>query len=124
MTDNIGLLDIFDKAHVVCLSETWHRPCETMPQVPGFVAFAVARCVQPGATGGGRHSGGIAAYVRHELSGNVTEWKKGCHDLYLWLRIDRGDLPDLFICVIYAGPKGTQYADETLLLRILGKPRV
>jgi hypothetical protein len=38
--------------------------------------------------------------------------KKGSHDSYLWLRVNRGVAPDLFVCVVYATFVGSKHKNE------------
>jgi hypothetical protein len=49
-----------------------------------------------------KHSKMVIAYFRSHLSPNLSQWKDGSYDSYLWLWVNRGDAPDLFVCLVYA----------------------
>jgi hypothetical protein len=70
--------------------------------------------VQLGKTKAIKHSGVVVAYFRSHLSPNLSQWKKGSHDSYLWLRVNKGVTPDLFICVVYIAPIGSKHESESL----------
>jgi hypothetical protein len=44
----------------------------------------------------------------------MSQWKEGSHNSYLWLRVNKGDAPDLFICVVYVTPIGSKHESESL----------
>jgi hypothetical protein len=61
-----------------------------------------------------KQSGGAVAYFCSHLSPNLSQWKEGSHDSYLWLRVSRGAAPDLFVCVVYATPVGSKHESKSL----------
>jgi hypothetical protein len=61
-----------------------------------------------------KHSEGVAVYFRNHLSPNLSQWKEGSHDSYLWLRVSRGATPNLFVCVVYAAPVDSKHKSESL----------
>ncbi len=74
----------------------------------------VARIVQLGITKAIKHSKWVVAYFRNHLSPNLSQWKEGSHDSNLWLRVNTGVAPDLFICVLYVAPIGSKHKSESL----------
>jgi hypothetical protein len=44
----------------------------------------------------------------------MSQWKEGSHDFYLWLRVNMGAVPNLFICVVYVAPVGSKHKNESL----------
>ncbi len=44
--------------------------------------------------------GGVTAYFNSHFSRNLSQWKKGSYDSYLWLRVNKGAAPNLFVCGI------------------------
>ncbi len=58
--------------------------------------------------------GGFIAYFCSHLSPNLSQWKEGSHDSYLWLRVSRGVAPDLFVSVVYVAPIGSKHESESL----------
>ncbi len=98
----VQILELFQGVYLVLLTETWHFPCQHLSHVEGFDSFAIARTMQLGKTKAIKHSKGVIAYFCSHLSPNLSKWKEGNHDFYLWLRVSRGVAPDLFIYVVYA----------------------
>jgi hypothetical protein len=41
-------------------------------------------------------------------------WKEGSHDSYLWLWVNRGVAPDLFVCVMYVALVGSKHESKSL----------
>jgi hypothetical protein len=39
---------------------------------------------------------------------------EGGHDFYLWLQVNKGVAPDLFVCVVYAAPISSKHENESL----------
>jgi hypothetical protein len=76
--------------------------------------------VQLGRTKAIKHSGGVIVYFRNHLSPNLTQWKEGSHDYYLWLWVNKGVAPDLFICVVYVSLVGTKHKSESLFQNLVG----
>jgi hypothetical protein len=60
-----------------------------------------------------KHSRGVATYFHNHLSPNLSQWKKGSHDSYLWLRVSKGVTPNLFVCVVYVALVGSKYESES-----------
>jgi hypothetical protein len=44
----------------------------------------------------------------------MSQWKEGSHDSYLWLRVNMGVAPDLFVYVVYAAPINSKHKSESL----------
>jgi hypothetical protein len=61
-----------------------------------------------------KHSGGVVTYFCSHLSPNLTLWKERSHDYYLWLWVNKGATPDLFVCVVYANLVGSKHENEYL----------
>jgi len=40
--------------------------------------------------------------------------KEGSHDSYLWLQVNRGIAPSLFVCVVYTTPIGSKHESKSL----------
>ncbi len=97
----VEILELFQGADLVLLIETWHFPSQHLPHVEGFDSLAVTRTMQLGNTKATKHSWGVAAYFHSHLRPNLSQWKEGGHDSYLWLRVNRGVAPDLFVCMVY-----------------------
>jgi len=90
-----------------------------LPHVEGCDSLAIARIVQLGKTNSIKHSGGVAAYFRSHLSPNLSQWKERNHDYYLWIRINRGAAPDLFVYVVYAAPISSKHESESLFQNLI-----
>jgi hypothetical protein len=67
-----------------------------------------------------KHSGGVAIYFHSHLSPNLSQWKEGSHDFYLWLRVNRGVALDLFVCVVYVAPVGSKHKNKSLFQNLVG----
>ncbi len=85
-----------------------------MPHVEGFDSLVVARTVELGKTKVIKHSEGVVAYFCSHLSPNLSQWKEGNHDSYLWLWLTKGVALDLFVCVVYVAPIGSKHESEFL----------
>jgi len=70
--------------------------------------------MQLGKTKAIKHSGGVVVYFRNHLSPNLSQWKEGSHDFYLWLWVSRDATRDLFVCVVYVAPVGSKHENESL----------
>jgi hypothetical protein len=70
--------------------------------------------MQLGKTKAIKHSGGVVVYFRSHLSPNLSHWKEGNHDFYLWLQVSMGAALDLFVCVVYVAPIGSKHKNESL----------
>ncbi len=87
-----------------------------MPHVERFDLLAVVRIVQLGRTKAIKHSEGVATYFHNHLNPNLSQWKEGSHDSYLWLQVSRGVAPDLFVCVVYATPVDSKHKNKSLFM--------
>jgi hypothetical protein len=66
-----------------------------------------------------KHNGGVVAYFRSHLSPNLSQWKEGSHDSYLWLRVNRSVTPNLFVYVVYIAPIGSKHENESLFQNLV-----
>jgi hypothetical protein len=110
----IQILEFFQGADLILLTETWHFPCQRLPHVKGFDSLVVARTMQLGKTKAIKHNGGVVTYVFSHLSPKLSQWKEGSHDSYLWLWVSRDAAPNLFICMVYATLVGSKHEGESL----------
>jgi len=85
-----------------------------LPHVEGFDSLAVTHNVQLGKTKVIKHNKGVVVYFHSHFSPNLSEWKEGSHDSYLWLWVSMGATPDLFVCMVYANPVGSKHESESL----------
>ncbi len=90
-----------------------------MPHVEGFDSLVVARIMQLGKTKAIKHSGGVVAYFRSHLSPNLSQWKEGSHDSYLWLWVNKGAALDLLVCVMYVAPVGSKRESKFLFRNLV-----
>jgi hypothetical protein len=111
------LLDLFQHVDVVALIETHHFLGDTFPVLLGFCCFDVARLVT---TQGviRKHSGGIAVLVRDTWANSTAVWKTARDGTRIWLRLDNAFQRPLFLCIVYAAPQGSPYADNSLFEHI------
>jgi hypothetical protein len=49
----------------------------------------------------------------------MSQWKEGSHNFYLWIRINRGVAPDLFVCVAYVAPIASKHESESLFQNLV-----
>jgi hypothetical protein len=70
--------------------------------------------VQLGKTNAIKHSGGVVVYFHNHLNPNLSQWKEGSHDYYLWIRVSRGVVLNLFVCMMYVAPVGSKHDNESL----------
>jgi hypothetical protein len=75
--------------------------------------------MQLGNTKRTKHSGGVVAYFHSHFRPNLSQWKEGSHDSYLWLRVSKGAAPDLFVCVVYVAPIGSKHENESLFQNLV-----
>jgi hypothetical protein len=61
-----------------------------------------------------KHSEGVVAYFRSHLNPNLSQWKEGNHNSYLWLRVKRSAASNLFVYMVYATPVGSKHESESL----------
>jgi hypothetical protein len=90
-----------------------------LSHVEGFDSLAVVCIVQLGRTKVIKHSEGVVAYFRSHLNLNLSQWKEGSHDSYLWLWINRGAALDLFVCVVYIALVGSKHESESLFQNLV-----
>jgi endonuclease/exonuclease/phosphatase (EEP) superfamily protein YafD len=110
----VQILKLFQGVDLVLLTETLHFPSQHLSHIEGFDSLAVVHIVQLGKTKAIKHSGGVAAYFRSHLSPNLSQWREGSHDYYLWLQVNRGAAPNLFIYVMYAALVGSKHESKSL----------
>jgi hypothetical protein len=111
------LLDLFQHVNVVALIETHHFLGDTFPVLPGFCCFDVTRPVTPQGVVP-KHSGGIAVLVRETWANSTVVWKTTRDGTKIWLRLGNAFQRPLFLCIIYAAPQGSPYADSSLFEHI------
>jgi hypothetical protein len=99
------------------LTETHHFPSDTFPVLPGFCYFDVAR---PVTTQGvvRKHSGSIAILVKETWANSTIIWKTARDGTRIWLRLGNDFQRPLFLCIIYAAPQGSPYANSSLFEHI------
>jgi hypothetical protein len=56
----------------------------------------------------------VVVYFPNHLSPNLSQWKEGNHDYYLWLQVNKGAAPNLFVCVVYVALVGSKHESESL----------
>ncbi len=61
-----------------------------------------------------KHSGGFAIFVNDAWLDCVSLWKQSTDGTRLWLQFQHSGVTSLFLAVVYAPPKGSPYADESL----------
>jgi hypothetical protein len=110
----VQILELFQSANLVLLTETWHFPSQHLLNVEGFDSLVVGRTMQLGKIKTIKHSRGVVVYFRNHLNPNLSQWKEGSHDSYLWLWVSKGVAPDLFIYVVYVAPIGSKHKSESL----------
>jgi hypothetical protein len=96
----VQILELFQSVNLVLLTKTWHFPNQHLPHVEGFDSLTVVCTMQLGKTKAIKHSGGVVAYFCSHLNPNLSQWKEGSHDFYLWLRVNMGVAPNLFVYVV------------------------
>jgi hypothetical protein len=110
----LQILKLFQDADLIFLTKTKHFPGQHLPHVEGFDLLTVARTMLLRRTKMIKHSGGVVAYFRSHLSPNLSQWKEGNHDSYLWLQVSKGATLDLFVCMVYVAPIGFKHESEFL----------
>jgi len=110
------LFDLFQHVDVV-LTETHHFPGDTFPVLSGFYCFDVARPVTPQGVVR-KHSGGIAVLVRETWANSIVVWKTARDGTRIWLRLGNAFQRPLFLCIVYATPQGSPYANNSLFEHI------
>ncbi|CAK9189574.1 unnamed protein product [Sphagnum troendelagicum] len=66
----------------------------------------------------GKHNGSIAAFVRETWANNIVVWKNAKDGTRIWLRLGNAFQRLLFLCIVYATPQGSPYADNSLFEHI------
>jgi hypothetical protein len=67
-----------------------------------------------------KHYWGVATYFRNHLNPNLSQWKEGSHDSYLWLQVNKNVALDLFVFVVYAALVGSKHESESLFQNLAG----
>jgi len=65
-----------------------------------------------------KHSGGIAVLVRETWANSTTVWKTARDGTRIWLRLGNVFQRPLFMCIVYATPQSSPYADSSLFEHI------
>ncbi len=81
----VQILEMFQGVDFVLLTETWHFLGQHLPHIEGSYSLAVVRTLQLGKIKVIKHKGGVAAYFRTHLNPNLSHWKEGSHNSYLWI---------------------------------------
>jgi hypothetical protein len=68
----VQILEMFQGADFVLLTETWHFPCQHLPHVEGFDSLAIAHTVQLGRTKVIKHNEGVVVYFCSHLNLNLS----------------------------------------------------
>jgi hypothetical protein len=110
----VQILELFQGADLVLLTKTWHFSGQHLSNVEMFDSLAIRRTMQLGKTKMIKHSRGVVAYFRNHLNPNLSQWKEGNHNFYLWLWVNRGAALDLFVCVVYVAPISSKHKSESL----------
>jgi hypothetical protein len=110
----VQILELFQGVDFVLPTKTWDFPGQQLPHVEGFNSLAIAHTVELRKKKTIKHNGGVVAYFRSHLSPNLSQWKEGSHDSYLWLWVNRGAARDLFVYVVYIAPVGSKHKNESL----------
>jgi len=111
------LLDLFQHVDIVVLTKTHHFPSDTFPVLPGFCYFDVAMPMTPQGVVQ-KHSGGIVLLVRETWANSTVVWKIARDGTRIWLHLGNVFQRPLFLCIVYATPQGSPYADRSLFEHI------
>jgi hypothetical protein len=65
-----------------------------------------------------KHNGGIAVLVRDTWANIIAIWKIARDGTRIWLRLDNVFQRPSFLCIVYAVPQGSPYADNSLFEHI------
>jgi hypothetical protein len=115
----MGVLKMFQGVGLVLLTETWHFPGQHLPHVERFDSLAVVCTMQLGRTKAIKHSKGVVAYFHSHFTPNLSQRKEGSHDFYLWLQVNRGATPNLFVCVVCTTLVGSKHENESLFQNLI-----
>ncbi len=110
----VQILEMFQGANLVLLTKTWHFLGQHLPHVEGFDSFAVAHTMQLGRTKVIKHSEGVVVNFCSHLNPNLSQWKEGSHDFYLWLRVSKGVALHLFVYMVYIARVGSKHKSKSL----------
>jgi len=107
---------LFDDSDVVALIETHLFPDETPLHMPGFQCLQNPRPVfdMSLVRVAVKHNGGVVVFVNDSWLDCVSLWKQSTDGTRLWLQFQRSGAAQLFLAVVYAPPKGSPYANESL----------
>jgi len=115
----VQILELFQGANLVLLTETWHFPNQHLPHIERFDSLVITCIVQLGKTKAIKHSEGFVTYFRSHLNPNLSQWKEGRHNSYLLLRVSRGATSNLFVYVVYVTPIGSKHESESLFQNLV-----
>jgi hypothetical protein len=65
-----------------------------------------------------KHSGSIAVLVRETWANIIVVWKTARDGIRIWLHLGNAFQRPLFLCIVYAAPQGSLYADNNLFEHI------
>ncbi len=65
-----------------------------------------------------KHSGSIAILVKETWANSTIIWKTARDGTRIWLRLGNDFQRPLFLCIIYAAPQGSPYANSSLFEHI------
>ncbi len=68
-----------------------------------------------------KHSEGIAVLVKETWANSTTVWKTVRDGTRIWLHLGNAFQRPLFLCIVYAAPQGSPYADNNLFEHICQK---
>lgn len=90
-----------NSAHIILITETWAE-AHSVLVLEGYTSYSLPRHYQKAA----RPSGGIAAFIRNDVSHLVSQWKPMHECTHMWLRVrsDIGIDADLYLCLFYLPP--------------------
>jgi hypothetical protein len=109
---NVQILYLFQGVDLVLLTQTWHFLGQHLPHVEVLDSLAITHTVLLKKIKAIKHSEGVVAYFRNHLNPNLSQWKEGSHDSYLWLQVSGGATLDLFVYVVYIALVGFKHESE------------
>jgi hypothetical protein len=86
----VQILKLFQGVDLILLTETWQFLGQHLSHVEWFDSLVVACIMQLEKKNAIKHSRGAATYFRSHLSPNLSQWKEGSHDSYLWIQVSKG----------------------------------
>ena len=108
-SDKLEMLpSISSHAQIILLTETWQELGGSF-SLPGYACVSVAKHFQHQLAR--RPSGGIAAFIRNDVSPYVSQWRplEECSHLWLHISADAGMAQDLYLCLCYLPPQNSTY---------------